>query len=221
MSEWNKDFPRTMHLAYICKKCHTYDTVNVTYVFKNILTPEELHINEHTINYACPICKDYTRHYMVDADIAKSVSIMNKLGYKTIFSCQGHCKTEFLETPYPRYHSSLSDPYIFIKGKKKPDPKLIEALIKAGFKQWTAGQYKTFRKIDITKVDDVIDLLNSGVFSFHYGYKSIDAKVKGIYKKSNIDEHIIDSEMNEYIKSINKKLSDTLEKYYISHKEDK
>lgn len=208
-------------LAYICNKCHIYDKVNVIFDFQNTDTPEDIFINENHINYICPICKDYTRHYMVDADIAKSVSIMNKLGYKTIFSCQGHCDTEFLETPYPHYHSSLSDPYIFVKGKKKLDSKLIEALIKAGFKHWTVGQYKTFRKIDITKVDDVIDLLNSGVFSFHYGHKSMDAKVKSIYKKSNIDEHIIDSEMNEYIKSINKKLSDTLEKYYISHKEDK
>lgn len=216
MSEWNKDFPRTMHWAYICDRCHTYDIVDVTYTFKNTLTPETLFTNHNTLGYACPVCKDYTRHYMVDADIAKSVSIMNKLGYKTAFSCQGHCKTIFIKDSDDSRHirSHLNEPYIFVKGKKKPDPELIEVLIKAGFDDWDIGQNITHRQLDISKVDDVIELLNTGVFCFHYGYDKIDKKVKRV-RETVMMPCIIDEHMKKYFEEINKKLSDTLEEYYI------
>lgn len=205
--------PTIRHLAYMCKKCHNYDEVDIGITFVRDYVPDEFFINENTINYNCPNCGEYTTHYMVDADIAETLSLLNKMGYRTVFSCQGHCTARSTGIKGKPYKLKYNDPYVFIKGKKKPDPELVMELIKIGFTKWAIGQCKTFRKINITNPDDVMLLLNSTVFCFHYNYYNVTNRIKYLSNKAQYDWEI-NYKATKYFKNINKKLLRVVKKFY-------
>ena len=207
------DLPTIKHLAYMCKKCYNYDKVDVGINFVGDYTPTRFFINENSINYECPSCGEYTMHFMVDADIAETLSLLNKMGYKTIYSCQGHCMAKYIGIKEKPYKLSYGGTYVFIKGKKKPDPELVMELIKIGFTRWTIGQNKTFRKIDINKPDDVILLLNSTEFCFHYDFYNVDKRIKYLSNKAKYDWEI-NYNAAKYFKNINKKLLKVIKKFY-------
>lgn len=195
----------TRSLAYICKRCHNYDKVDITFAFKDISDPEELCICNNKVNYICPVCGNYTGHYMVDADIAKSISLMNKLGYKTVYSCSGHYEM--------KKHRHISGPYIMVKGNKVPNPNLVYDLVAIGFDDWTIGQDSSSQDIDISKEKDVEKLLKSTTWSFHWNWRVlIDEEIK-FNVKYNYDMNKVVKEMRRYIKRINNKLNVILVKY--------
>lgn len=205
--------PTIKHLAYMCKKCYNYDEIDVGITFVRDYVPDEFFINENSMNYACHYCKEYTTHFMVDADIAETLSLLNKMGYRTIYSCQGHCTAKSTGIKGKPYKLKYNDTYVFIKGKKKPDPELVMELIKIGFTKWSIGQDKTFRKINITNPDDVVELLNSTVFCFHYNYYNVANRIKYLSSKAQYDWEI-NYKVTKYFKNINKKLLRVVKKFY-------
>ena len=205
--------PTIKHLAYMCNKCYNNNEVDVGINFVGDYTPTEFFINENIINYTCHYCKEYTTHFMVDADIAETLSLLNKMGYKTIFSCQGHCTARYTGIKGNPYKLKHGDTYVFIKGKKKPDPELVMELIKIGFTKWSIGQNKTFRRIDITNPDDVVELLNSTEFCFHYDFYNVYKRIKYLSNKTKYDWEI-NYNAAKYFKNINKKLLRVVKKFY-------
>ena len=88
----------------------------------------------------CSYCNKMTYMYGVDLGIATTVSLFNKLGYTTEYSCQGHSKVhyrreenmkEWETNPYFVY--SYEPPYIAINGRKKLTKKLVKELKRLGW----------------------------------------------------------------------------------------
>lgn len=189
-------------LAFICKKCNNH-IVNCNTVFK---ISEDVHgpyINKINMGFYCPSCDGFTVHYMVDVDISKSISLMNRLGYRTIYSCSGH---------YKENEHDNSEPYIMIKGNKTPNPDLVYDLVKAGFIDWDIGQDETHKDVNISKVKDVEELLKSTTWSFHWSFQDLKDVEKEL--KSKYDPDTVIKYMRRYLKRINKKLYTVLSKHF-------
>lgn len=189
-------------LAFICKKCNDH-IVNCNTAFKIAEDVEGPYINKFNMNFYCPSCNSFTAHYMVDVDISKSISLMNRLGYKTIYSCSGHYKED--------EHHRSTVPYIMVKGDKTPNPDLVYDLVKAGFINWDIGQDKTHKNVDISEVEDVEELLKSTIWSFHWSIhdlKDVEKEFKFKYDPDDVIKY-----MRRYLKRINKKLNTVLEKH--------
>lgn len=188
-------------LAFICKKCNNH-IVNCNTAFK---ISEDVHgpyINKIYMGFYCPSCDGFTAHYMVDVDISKSISLMNRLGYKTIYSCSGHYKEDA--------HRS-STPYIMVKGNKTPNPDLVYDLIKAGFTDWSIGQDEIHKNVDISKVEDIEELLKSTIWCFHWSLRDLIDTEKEL--ESKYDPDTVIKYMRRYLKRINKKLNTVLAKH--------
>lgn len=188
-------------LAFICKKCNKH-IVNCNTAFKISEDVQGPYINKFNMGFYCPSCDYFTLHYMVDVDISKSISLMNQLGYKTIYSCSGHYKEDA--------HRSTT-PYIMVKGNKTPNPDLVYDLIKAGFTDWDIGQDENHKDVDISKVEDVEELLKSTTWCFHWSFRDLKDVEKEL--KSEYDFDTVIKYMRKYLKRINKKLNTVLSKH--------
>ena len=63
------------------------------------------YINKHTYEIVDDV-------FEVDEDIAKTISVLNKKGYHTLYSCSGHVKDSRLYEKYPNSNSySIYDSY--------------------------------------------------------------------------------------------------------------
>lgn len=189
-------------LAFICKKCNNH-IVNCNTAFKITEDVYGPYINKFNLGFYCPSCDDFTAHYMVDVDISKSISLMNRLGYRTVYSCSGHYKEN-------EHHSST--PYIMVKGNKTPNPGLVYDLVKAGFTDWSIGQDETHKNVDISKVEDVEELLKSTIWCFHWSLHDLKDVEKEL--KSEYDPDTVIKYMRRYLKRINKKLNTVLDKAF-------
>lgn len=93
------------HYSLMCEKCyHLFPvTLSATYV----LQTDTLY---QTHEYCCK-CQWITPHAVVDQNIAESIRLLNKKGFRTIFSCEGHGTTDgyimFESRPISEYLHTL------------------------------------------------------------------------------------------------------------------
>jgi len=154
--------------AFICNKCFKVYPVDVKFNIRLLDNYQyRIILQNNIMQKVCETCNCVTTHYMVDAEIADIVSLFNKIGYKTVYSCQGHCHLRHSDNKYV-----IGDAYIMIKGNKKLSKKLFKELIKFNWCSFTVGQHKTFKAhLDLSKEEDINLLLNSTTFSIHYNDK--------------------------------------------------
>lgn len=124
--------------ALICEEC--FNILSYTYRV-NILAPLDYYGEDHlefSIGITCPHCGKKMYHFDVDANIANLVSILNKRGYYTQYSCEGHshCKydssapEEGKTREHPYYLFNYSNPYVFIRGNKKLSKTFYNLILK-------------------------------------------------------------------------------------------
>ena len=122
----------TNKFSFICTKCWNVDDVTIKIDFKD--QDIQMHyFKELIVNYPCPKCRRFTHHFYTDRKIAKCVALMNKLGYDTVASCEGHIKFK-----YDRHKLDVAGgstcPYIYFKCKKKLlSRELLKDILQAGF----------------------------------------------------------------------------------------
>lgn len=199
--------------AAICSKCY-----NVTSAFKLKMEFEkevnEMYVSSDSedmlkLNSYCDECQKFTSHFVVDKGIAETVSLMNKLGYHTVYSCEGHY------SPDEKYiYDKISQPYIFIKNERCNDKPLTNELFKklysAKWNEFTIGQRESFRRINLNRKIDKIMLLDSPVFSFYYNEEILTKECKRLKEKYNNDEKKITQGMKRYLKKVIKNLNNIL-----------
>lgn len=154
--------------AFMCPGCYTIYPVDILFQFNSHLDYSGSIILRDTSLYKyCPICKRKKDHFLVDAEIAEIVRLFNLIGYKTIYSCEGHTHQikNRKHTDYGKWRAG--NIYVMIKGKKKLSKKLFKELVKNNFNDFSTGQDKTHKDVDIRKPEDVERLLNSTTFSIH------------------------------------------------------
>ena len=122
----------TDRFSFICTKCWNVDDATVKIDFKNKDIGKH-YFKELIVNYTCPKCKILTHHIYTDRKIAKSVALMNRLGYVTNNSCEGHFKFK-----YDHHKLGIAGgiicPYISFRCKKNFLTKeLVKDILKAGF----------------------------------------------------------------------------------------
>jgi len=121
VAEYTETYSNEKILSFMCKKCYNIHPIVVkqeytynnkaTIITKNNENFEELNVDVNdvaddisklripvTSKLYCPICKKYKDHYILDYLISDIISILNKAGYKTIYSCSGH--EEMNSIPY-------------------------------------------------------------------------------------------------------------------------
>ena len=185
--------------AFICNKCYRVYPVDIKFNIRALDNDMyNIILRNTTMVKFCDTCDCRTIHYLVDAEIADIVSLFNKIGYKTAYSCQGHTH----RIRGGKY--TVDDSYVFVKGNKKLSKKLFKELIKINWCDFTIGQKNTFRaNLDLNNEEDVALLLNSSVFSVHYNKKDI-------YNfEANSEE-----EAEEFLASHRQDLYNVLIKYY-------
>ena len=199
--------------AAICNKCY-----NVTSAFKFKMEFEkevnEMYVSSDSedmfkLNSYCDECQKFTSHFVVDKGIAETVSLMNKLGYHTVYSCEGHY------SPDEKYIcDKISQPYVFIKNERCNDKLLTNELFKklysAKWNEFTIGQRESFRRINLNRKIDKIMLLDSPVFSFYYNEVILIKEHKRLKEKYNNDEKKITQGMKRYFKKVIKDLNNIL-----------
>lgn len=154
--------------AFICPGCYTIYPVDILFQFNSHLDYSGSIILRDTSLYKyCPICKRKKDHFLVDAEIAEIVRLFNLIGYKTIYSCEGHTHQikNRKHTDYGKWR--VGNIYVMIKGKKKLSKKLFKELVKNNFNDFSTGQDESHKDVDIRKPEDVESLLNSTTFSIH------------------------------------------------------
>ena len=206
---------KTVSWAFICEKCFKVNPIDITLNSKQDIKRGPF-VMKLKINQFCDRCNHMSKHFVTDKNIAIAVSAMNKMGYKTGYSCEGHgefCldKDDKLVVRKNTV-SSIGDPYIFVIGKKPIDKALFEDLVAIGFKEWDIGQSGSFKILDIKKEKDVRKLLVSPVFCFHYGFKKVENKKKYLIKTCKTPEEA-NEKMEKYLRNINKKLNTVLNRH--------
>ena len=81
----------TERYSFICKKCFDVQDIDINVKFKNGVKFYSF-TNVLDLNYTCPVCKKWRTHFYVDRKIANTIALLNKIGYKTKYSCQGHLR---------------------------------------------------------------------------------------------------------------------------------
>lgn len=85
---------KPVKLAMICENCFHAKHNAITVSCRSA----EGHGNiDVPIIAKCPKCKEITSWFSLDNNIADAISYLNKIGYRTIFSCQGHAKCSLEE----------------------------------------------------------------------------------------------------------------------------
>jgi len=99
--------------SFICNNC--FNTVKCELSIKvpsldknSILYPDGSYINA---KFFCKKCKRITDHFNVDCGISKLVSLFNKNGFQTDYSCQGHLRMD-KEFIYEWVMTLSSDAYV-------------------------------------------------------------------------------------------------------------
>ena len=156
-----------MKQAFVCNKCFKTYPVDIKFNIRGLDNDMyRIILRNDTMEKVCETCNCVTTHYLVDAEIADIISMFNKIGYKTAYSCQGHSHM----AGYNKH--VVGDSYVFIKGNKKLSKKLFKELVKINWCTFSVGHRKTFRAhLDLSKEEDVNLLLNSSTFSVHYNEK--------------------------------------------------
>ena len=199
--------------AAICNKCY-----NVTSAFKFKMEFEKevnkMYVSSNSedmfkLNSYCDECQKFTSHFVVDKGIAETVSLMNKLGYHTVYSCEGHY------SPDEKYiGNKISQPYVFIKNERYNDKLLTNNLFKKLYSEkwneFVIGQRESFRRINLNRKIDKIILLDSPIFSFYYNYEILTKEYKRLKEKYNNDEKKITQGMKRYLKKVIKNLNNIL-----------
>lgn len=124
-------------LAAMCIDCYSIK-LNAAEVQTHVNASNERNvevIGDLGIDMRCPVCKGSEEYFRcIDNDIAKAVSILNKIGYTTEYSCQGHANysmDNYIEGDYKM--PVLSYPYITIKSNKKISKKLLKCFVDNDF----------------------------------------------------------------------------------------
>lgn len=129
-------------LKYLCEKCfHILDgTVKIKYEnitkAKNQLSIDSTGSDGYLIG-TCPCCGSKNQFFFgVDKDMARIVKVLNRIGYTTEYSCQGHSVPKFIQVRKGN-ELCITDlyptPYINFKGNNS-NMKLLSCLRKSGFR---------------------------------------------------------------------------------------
>ena len=178
----------TDRFSFICTKCWNVDDATVKIDFKNKDIGKH-YFKELIVNYTCPKCKILTHHIYTDRKIAKSVALMNRLGYVTNNSCEGHFKFK-----YDHHKLGIAGgttcPYISFSCKKNfLTEELAKDILKAGFNVFMVkdkarnisglGEFQDNKKIKMFPYpdeDEIFYIINNYTeISFYYNW---DAFVK-------------------------------------------
>lgn len=85
-------------MTFMCPHCYNVELFNGC--SKTLLKPYRKYevkqpFIDIAIKYPCPECGRYAEQISVDPNIAVILSVLNKKGWKTLFSCEGHSYTEY------------------------------------------------------------------------------------------------------------------------------
>lgn len=216
----------TKNLAFICPKCFHIVPLKCKFTVNGLSKENDLFMNETYMrsHYICPECKKRVHVFICDKNIAKAVQLTNKIGYKTVYSCEGHFKRNWLEKAFahkeknPNYKIEVFDlgtmPYIFIKGKKKLRSKLFLELCNIGFNYFSIGQGDTHKPyLKFKDQESYYELFDNPTFTFRYNPKLLEPKFnEWIEKGYTIDE--IEKLFNKELRKMRKDLEKVLQNYY-------
>lgn len=192
--------------AFICEGCSTIYPVDILFQFNtNIDYPVDHVYGDGVIYKYCPTCKRKKRHYSVDGNIADIIRMFNLIGYRTIYSCEGHVSQILNKRSkdYGKWHIATS-PYVMIKGKKKMTKKLFNMLSKTEFNDFCTGQGHANKEVHFYDPKEAEEqLLNASVFTVYLNmvwFKSYRADSK--------------EEAEKFLSKCRSQLLDVLNKYY-------
>lgn len=134
--EYTETYSNERTLSFMCKKCYNIHPIVVkqeytynnkaTIVTRNNKNFEELNVDVNdvaddisklriplTSKLYCPICKEYEDHYILDYEISDIISILNKAGFRTIYSCSGH--EEMNSIPYIMFKPDVEEFVKYVK----------------------------------------------------------------------------------------------------------
>ena len=195
-------------LALICKRCFKPKKLVVNFQFDDN-NEKPMFINDMIINTWCNKCKRNYPHFFTDLEISNSVSILNKCGYTTKYSCQGH--PEIDENGKLRAY----DTYIDVSGNKPLGIDLYTRLSKIGFNEWHIRNINNNLigpTIDTSNLLELNILLESTSFSFCYGLGKVMKRASEIDKEDISKEEKLEK-MYKYFTTVNNKLFRVLNKY--------
>lgn len=159
--------------SFICTKCWNVDDATVKVDFKN-KDIDKHYFKELIVNYTCPKCRILTHHIYTDRKIAKSVALMNKLGYVTNNSCEGHFKFK-----YDHHKLGIAGgttcPYISFSCKKNfLTEELVKDILKAGFNVFSVKDKdsKKIKMFPYPNDDEIFYIINNYTeISFYYDWE--------------------------------------------------
>jgi ribosomal protein L44E len=200
MAEYKETYSDERTLSFMCNKCYNIHPIIVKqeYICHNKTTvvarngenfEEELNVDVNDVGYKtsiftipttlklyCPICKGDKDHYILDYKISDIISILNKAGYKTAYSCSGHKEME-------------SIPYIMFKPKEgefNKYIKMIDSISSYTNKLWTST-YEVIHNIPRRNINLLLDIEKISVTDY-LDYKHLTILKDAINKYLNNKE---------------------------------
>ena len=133
--------------ALICQNCFNVIPAKITVELQDNLEwviPDEFY---YSIGAKCNHCNQKFYHFMVDGNIAELISVLNRRGYYTDYSCQGHSDIRYYADgayddyikksgviPISKYYLyRYTHPYVSINGDKKLSKKFYNFILKHGW----------------------------------------------------------------------------------------
>ena len=78
------------HISCMCPKCFNVYDIKINYELYTLSKTDDHICISLKVNGICKECNTYTNMIILDGNIAKTISILNKKGYTTRFCCEGH-----------------------------------------------------------------------------------------------------------------------------------
>lgn len=204
----------THRYSFICTKCFDVKDVDIRVKFKDGIKFYSF-TNDLNLNFKCSNCKKYLTHFYVDRKIANTISLLNKIGYSTMFSCEGHMYLEY-NINKEEINIGCNCPYVYLRtNKKQLSKEMIKDLIKLGFNVFDLKEFenkqqmKHFRNLKVTDEDAIKEISENDIaVSIYYDIEQLSVR----YSKCEPKEAI--KKAKRYLNDLHKRLYETLLKYY-------
>ena len=204
-------------MKFLCEKCFAPLPGTAKLSFPNM---EKLNGEFYSMHFdgagdshllgICPKCGEHTFFFTVDKHLANSIALLNQLGYKTEYSCQGHsntdakCTSSMEEIDKGIIHKKISChyhlPYIMMY-RPRGGQYLINAFANAGFTRVCVNGDVEKNYSRLTK-----KAINSpGRITFYMSIKDIDQFCKERCKKF---------EGKEITNAVYKEIDDAVEDFF-------
>ena len=109
---------------------------------------------------------------IVDAGIAEIIRELNKKGYKTIFSCQGHFDKDIYKDKDGDYHSGMSAPYIMFEAGEF-------------LNKYITHIFRIPRRFEVEISDNLLDTAEKEI-KLNYGNYNVDSSKRRIIIRSKL-----------------------------------